>query len=241
MKKHLTDLGVERIRPPKSGSLQIFDLGYPGLAIRIGHGGAKSFEIFYRENGKLRRDTLGRWPEVSLAAARESWRKTREAIARGDAPPYRAGAKVREREKLFEFVVEEWLRRDQSKNKQSSIYQATRIVEHDLLPAWRGRMVGEISKRDVIALLDAVADRGAVVKANRVYAHAHRFFRWCVSREIIAISPMNGLEKPGGETSRDRVLSDDEVVKVWKAAGAVPCVGSARRLLMLTGARLDEL
>ena len=48
MKKHLTAASVERIKPPKSGSMEIFDLSYPGLALRVGHGGAKSFEMFYR-------------------------------------------------------------------------------------------------------------------------------------------------------------------------------------------------
>lgn len=54
----------------------------------------------------------------------------------------------------FELVVEEWLKRDQSKNKASSLYQVTHSVEGDLLPAWRGKRVDEIGKRDVIELLD---------------------------------------------------------------------------------------
>ena len=54
MKKHLTAQSVEKIRPPKEGSIEIFDLGYPGLALRIGHGGAKTFESF-TANGKLAR------------------------------------------------------------------------------------------------------------------------------------------------------------------------------------------
>jgi Arm domain-containing DNA-binding protein len=89
MKRHLTDASVQKIKPPKSGVLEVFDLGYPGLALRIGYGGAKSFEVFYRVGGKLKRTTLGRWPEVSLAAAREAWRKTRESIAKGETPPHR--------------------------------------------------------------------------------------------------------------------------------------------------------
>ena len=65
-------------------------------------------------------------------------------------------------------MVEEWLKRDQSKNKASSQYQVGRSLEVDLLPAWRGKRVNEISKRDVIELLDSIADRGAPVMARRV-------------------------------------------------------------------------
>ena len=54
MKKHLTDacqLSASS-RPKAWAAVEIFDLGYPGLALRIGHGGAKSFEHFYRVNGQ---------------------------------------------------------------------------------------------------------------------------------------------------------------------------------------------
>ena len=46
MKKHLSALFVERVRPPKEGSVEYFDLGYSGLALRVGHGGAKALRCF---------------------------------------------------------------------------------------------------------------------------------------------------------------------------------------------------
>ena len=91
MKRHLTDLSVQRFKVPKQGQIEVFDLGYPGLALRIGNGGAKTFVVFHRYGGKLNRLTLGRWPEVSLGAARDGWRRTREAIARGEDPAAKNG------------------------------------------------------------------------------------------------------------------------------------------------------
>jgi hypothetical protein len=141
-KRHLTEIGVKALKVPASGQVEHFDLGYPGLALRVGHGGAKSFIIFYRQGGKLSRRTLGRWPQVTLAQAREEWRRTREAIARGEAPVTNGKSEL-----LFETVVEEWLRRDIApRNKQSSVYQITRAVERDLLPAWRGRHIDTLNK-----------------------------------------------------------------------------------------------
>ena len=60
MKRHLTEITIQRMRPPAKGKgyLEIFDLGYPGLAIRVGNGGAKTFEHFHRASGKLKRETL---------------------------------------------------------------------------------------------------------------------------------------------------------------------------------------
>ncbi|HEX2379329.1 MAG TPA: Arm DNA-binding domain-containing protein, partial [Methyloceanibacter sp.] len=113
MKKHLSAAGIERVKLPKQGTTEIFDLGYPGLALRIGHGGAKSFQVFFRDGGKQVRRSLGRWPGTSLAQAREEWRRIRECIARGEQPANREGAKTPPA-MLFENVVEDWLKRDQS-------------------------------------------------------------------------------------------------------------------------------
>jgi integrase len=247
MKRHLTDASVQRIKPPKEGSVEIFDLGYPGLALRIGHGGAKTFEQFYRVGGTLRRETLGRWPAISLADARMEWRKTREAIAKGEDPSRRDGkapAMLFERmveEWLKREMVEEWLKRDQSKNKASSQYQLHRSLEADLLPAWRGKRVDEITKRDIHNLLDSIADRGAPIMARRVQAYVRRFFRWCIERDILKVDPTAGMPRVGNGKSRERVLTNDELVKVWRGADSIGHFGSVVRMLILTGARREEI
>jgi hypothetical protein len=234
MKRHLTEAFIARVRPPKHGYVEAFDLGYPGLALRVGHGGAKSFRLYYRAGAKLRAKKLGRWPDISLAAARDQWRSTREAAAKGEVPQAKPNGL------LFETVVEEWLKRDMSqRNTASSLRQVTRMVDGDLLPAWRGRQIGAITKKDVIALLDAVVDRGAKVKANRLHAAMSRLFKWCVSRELLATSPVNGLERQR-ETSRDRVLTDQELSMVWKGSSSLPIFGHVVKLLTLTGMRREE-
>ena len=233
MKKHLTELSVERIRPPKEGQIEVFDLGYPGLALRIGHGGAKTFEQFYKLNGKLRRDTLGRWPSISLADARDMWRTTRQAIAKGEAPQHNG---VKAPAMLFEVVVEEWLKRDQAENK--SVKQVVYALDADLLPAWRGKRVDEITKRDIHDLLDSIEER-SMWQARKVQAHVNRFFAWCRGREIVKVDPTDGMERVGTNKSRDRFLSDAELAKVWRAADGV--YGSVVRMLALTGARREEI
>ena len=164
-----------------------------------------------------------------------AWRKTREAIAKGETPSQAAKAPAM----LFEFVVEEWLKGDQSKNKASSQYQVHRSLEVDLLPAWRGRRVDEITKRDVHDLLDSIADRGAPVMARRVQAYVNRFFAWCIERDILKVDPTAGMARVGNGKSRDHVLSDDELARVWRAAGGV--YGSVVRMLAVTGARREGI
>ena len=202
--------------------------------MRIGHGGAKTFQHFYRVGGKLKRETLGRWPAITLAAARDAWRGTREAIAKGEAPSGNGKGQ------LFEHVVEEWLRRDQADSRRSSQYQLHRLVEADLMPAWRGRRVGSITKRDVYLLLDGIVDRGAPTMAKKTEAYVKRFFKWCHQRDLIAANPLEAMEALPKPKSRERVLTDDELAKVWRAADEGPH-RMAVRLLVLTGARREEI
>jgi integrase len=232
----LTVAGVARIRPPKSGQSDYFDAGHPGLALRVSYGGAKAWVFFYRLHGKLRRMSLGRFPAMGLPEAREAWRSARLAVSKGESPahirPTAADA--------FRAVAEEWLDRDQGRNR--SVTEVRRAIEHDVMPVWGERLIAAISRRDVLELIDGVADRGAVTMARRLHSHLHRLFKWAVGRGIIAVNPMTDLPKPGEAVERDRVLADAELTAVWKAAeGTAWPFGPAVRLLVLTLARREEI
>ena len=74
-KRALTDAAIKRLKPPAKGQVDIFDRGYPGLALRVSYGGNRSWVVFYRHGGRLRRLRLGTYPALSLADARDAWRK----------------------------------------------------------------------------------------------------------------------------------------------------------------------
>jgi integrase len=237
-KRALTDAAVKRLKPPSSGQVDIFDQGYPGLALRVSYGGGKSWVYFYRVGGKLRRMTLGCYPAMLLAKAREDWRAAREDVQKGRDPSTVRNRNVGATD--FGSVFEDWLRRDQSKNKSKDAVQ--RLIAKDALPAWGHRQIADIGRRDVLDLIDGIADRGAPITARRVHAHVHRLFRWAVGRGIIESNPAGDLPKPGSETRRDRVLSDEELAAVWRGCDQLGWpFGTALRLLVLTGARRDEI
>jgi integrase len=234
-KRSLSDLAVKRMKPPASGQVDMFDLGYPGFALRTSYGGSKSWVYFYRLGDRQRRLTLGHYPSTSLGDARELWRQAREQVAHGRDP-----ARELTTGDNFESVVREWLKRDQSQNR--SFAEVERIVDKELIPAWGHRSIKDIGRRDVLSLMDAIADRGAVIMARRVMAYVHRLFRWAVSRGITDSNPASDLPKPGKEIRRERVLDDDELKKVWTAAEKLGWpYGSAVQLLILTGARRAEI
>jgi integrase len=234
--RSLTVASVKRIKPPKQGQEDYFDRGYPGLALRVSYGGAKTWIYFYRLHGKLRRMSLGRFPGMELDEARDAWRAARLAVSKSESPAHIKPTAA----DTFAATAEEWLKRDQAKNRSAN--EVRRAIDHDVMPAWADRLIAMITRRDVLELIDGVADRGALTMARRLHSHLHRLFRWAVGRGILEVNPMADLPKPGAAVKRDRVLSDDELKAVWKAAEKTAWpFGPAVRLLILTAARREEI
>ena len=88
-KRALTAASVERLKPPPQGQIDVFDQGYPGLALRISYGGGKTWVFFYRIGGRLRRMGLGTYPAVSLSGAREPEGELARRLLK-DATPHKA-------------------------------------------------------------------------------------------------------------------------------------------------------
>jgi integrase len=106
---------------------------------------------------------------------------------------------------------------------------------------WGTRPIGEVADRDIIAALDQLS-RQAPVGANRLHSVLSSMFAWAKGRRLVSANPMADIDRPAQEQARDRVLSDEELVKVWKAAGKLghPHAGIVR-LLILTGQRRSEI
>ena len=99
----------------------------------------------------------------------------------------------------------------------------------------------DVQKRDVMRIVDRVG-ASAPVQANRVLSFMKRFFSWCVERDLLVISPANGLSKFKVETSRERVLKSHELINVWQATFELGYpFGPLIRMLTLTGQRLSEV
>jgi len=173
---------------------------------------------------------------MGLGEARAAWREAHRLVGQGESPIGRRPASA----DSFATIVEEWLQRDQGKNRTAQ--EVRRAIDRNVLPVWRDRPIATIKRRDVIELIDAVADRGSPIMARRLYAYLHRLFRWCVGRDIVEVNPATDLPLPGAETKRDRVLTDAELIKVLKACNTIGWpFGPVVRLLVFTGARKEEI
>lgn len=239
VKQSLTDLSVRKLAPKTEGRYDVWDMRVPGLGIRVFDTGAKSFFLSYRIHGKRRRDTLGRYPEISLAKARQMAFERRGQIANGEDP-----AKVaRKKKATFETVSGEFIALHVERHtKTSTARMYTAILRNEFLPLWGSRAICDIERQDVIALLDKIVARGNGASANYAYAVISKFFNWCVSRDLIDASPCSGVEKPAKTIARDRVLAHEELGRIWLTSMNVGYpFGTIVALLLLTGQRRGEV
>jgi integrase len=204
--------------------------------------------------------TLG--AKALRAAAEGRDPATEKQSAKGDAKR-QAAEEIRGKRDLFENVARDFIERHAMKQNRETTWRETArilgfkpdpdnagkliVVEPKkgkpptVLQLWSGRKVQDITKRDVITLLDTVRDR-APVMANRNLAAVRKLFNWCLARDIIQTSPCTLIDPPALESSRDRILSDDELRMIWNAAdGDGWPFGPLVKLLVLTGQRLGEV
>jgi integrase len=219
----------------------------PGLYLVIQPTGAKSWAARFRIEGRSQKLTLGRYPRLSLAAAREAARDALRQVAEGRDPrpaPINASAAAAASERLmFADLVDSFLERHvQARNRPSTAKETERLLRRNVCPALGDREASTITRRDVISLLDGQVDGGAAVAANRTLAALSKLFNWAVDRGALESSPCTRLPKPGVERSRDRVLSDVELACVLQAAAELGWpFGTFVQLLALTGQRRNEV
>lgn len=240
-KRALTAAAIDRLKPPTSGQVEHFDASHPGLAFRVSYGGGRSWVYFYRTSGKQRRLTLGTYPAMSLADAREAWRKARAAVEKGEDPAAtKAEAKKREPD-TARSVGEAFIAKYAKPRNRTADEVAGMFALH-LYPTLGNRRIETITRRDILDLLDDIEAKTSGARANRVLANIRRLFSWAVERGILEASPAANVKAPGQERTRDRVLSDDELVAFLSACARLgEPFGPPVRLLLLTGQRRDEV
>jgi integrase len=244
MPRALTDIAIQNLKP-RAVRYEKPDPGARGLRVVVQPSGFKSFAVRYRNAaGRARKLTLP--GGITLAAARKLAADALLEVAQGKDPGTAkqvarrtAGARGEDTvTRLADQFIEKHAKRHTRPNSQRATTAAFRNI---ILPAWGRRTVHEITRRDVIELLDGiVVDRPLL--ANKTRGVLSRFFSWLCERDIIAASPVVGVKPPSKETVRDRVLDATELVRLWLASDAVGGnAGAYTKLLILTGQRRSEI
>ena len=239
---------LEKLEPRASAYDVLEEGGPPGFCVRVTPSGSRTYCWVYKFGKKRRRLRLGDVDLMSVSAARKAYNAARALRDQG-VDPVEAERQQREQEREEvegEITVAElchrYLRR--SKVRQKKTYdEDVRQITRSVLPAWGRRPVRSISRKDVYALIDDVAER-APIAANRLLALVKPLFEYAEDREIIPASPAAAVKKPAKEKKRERALDLDECAAVLKGLEGASMGPTSRwvvRFLFLTGQRLGEV
>lgn len=211
MQKALTAKSLDALKG-KEKRYDVHDLHCPGLSVRVSPTGRRVFTTKFRFGLSQKRITLGIYPRMSLATAREKTMDILRLTDEGIDPTQRR----RRPDMKVETVCREFIRlHAQARNK--SWREAERTIDRELVSVHGQRDIREIKKHDILEAMDAAIDRGSGYQANRILSHVRKLFNWCVERDILDKSPVTGLKPPTKEVSRDRALDDNEVAGLLRA------------------------
>ena len=252
--KKVTVAGKPTIHlPPSEGVVELWDSIVPGLALRVGYGGKRTYTVTTRINGDQVRRRVGTTDTHKLSEARDAARDILRDAAKGiDSHSKQAKKRnaLREQQEAakadgqtFRAVAEAWLT-DSRKRGGANLRSKQRIerrLERRVFSKLGALPIAEITRADVSALVGNIAHKHPIA-ANRTLADMRRVFNWAVRNDRLAASPAMGVEPPGEAKSRERVLSDAEIERLWRGFDELGSPqGSIFKLLLLTGARRNEV
>ena len=218
----LTDLQLPKLPVPKSGAV-IYPDELTGFGVRVSRGGTRTFVLTYGR--ERRRVSIGRVGIISLAEARKS---AKEYLAQ-ETLGKRSTLSIR-----WQSGVAEYLAEVQRTRKSRTHRDYKRLLAKFNFPG----LLIDIHPQDVLRKLDRLADTPS--EQLHAFAVLRQFFNWAYRKHYLNEHPMNRMKQPATQPSRERILTDEELGKVWKASGD-DAYGRLVKLLILTGQRRGEV
>jgi integrase len=231
MQRQLTDRFCTGAKP-RDGEVQTdyFDTQVSGLALRVSEG-RKSWTLHYTLGAKRRRLTFGTYPTISLSAARTRADEARAAVAAGHDPQAIAS-------ETLQAICELYLAREGDKLR--NVKWRKGVLDRHVYPTLGSRPIAEIRRSEIVRLLDRIEEGSGPSMATQTLALIRKVMNWHATRSDDFLSPVvRGMARTQrSEQARDRVLSDDEIRKIWTTRCGV--FGDYVRFLLLTAARRNE-
>ena len=190
----LSDMKVKR-RKPKDKPYKLSD--NDGLYLLVTENGGKWWRFKYRFEGKEKLLSLGAYPEISLADARQRRDEARRQVAKGiDPGAVRKAQKEAQIEEAdtFEVIAREWYARFLSNWTPGHGITIMSRLERDLFP-WIGKIpITKIRARDILETLRRVENRGALESAHRIRTICGQVFRYAVATGRVERDPSVDLK-----------------------------------------------
>ena len=216
----------------------------PGLTLRVG-ANRKTWTYRYRAGGKNPRLTLGHFPKLTLAEAREAARKASERIDNGvmpaaPAPHPRSAAAL-----TLETLIDRYeALRTKEGARIKALPEAMASLRRNLKP-WLSHPADQFSKADLRAARDGADKSSGMIAANRFLAYLGPVMRWAAQEDLVPVNFVPDIRR-APESKRERVLSNRELAAIWRACDglgsreAAQNFGRMIRFLMIVAQRRDE-
>ena len=240
--------------PPGKKDLMVFCGELKGFGLRVTAGGAKVFFFQYRAGSAVRRMVLGDYGVVTVDRARaeaeilrgqvrkgEDPKEARQAARRAITAARAAAAAAAKADTLtFQALTERW--RDLQLGNRGARYQ--KEAPRALLAwfsAWATRPAHSITAAEAVLALDKVRADSGPGAARSAYLYARGMYAWASKRQMLEANPFAVIQGPERVKDRDRVLADEEVAEIWRAAEGLGWpMGAFTQFALLTLQRREE-
>jgi integrase len=246
------------------------------LLVRVTETGKRTFMFQTRFPGDAQptRRAIGEYGAISLDDAREKATEWIKLIRQGIDPKIQKERErieaQRKRENTFSAIVDEYFQKHvigpkPDKPRQRQGHEVKKQFDRVFLPLWGRRPVTDITRYDILKLIESVRDYGtagalaaygiksegektaAPVMARNLLSYLKTFFSWAIERDAYGLqaSPCDHISPRrviGKRASSDRTLDDDEIVAFWRATVRMGYpFGPAYQLLLHSGLRRNEV
>ncbi len=251
MNEKLTDTLLRAVKP--TGKLQKLSDGN-GLFLFVLPTGGMSWRYLYRFDGKQKTYTIGRYPDISLKAARLALAEARKTLANGLDPSdvrkeSRAQAKAEEERnaQTFEAVAHEWFTVKMAEKNEKYRANVLSYLENVLFPVFGGVPIAELKRSDIVPCLQAKAENGAVETSHRIATVASQICEYAFEKELCPSNVASGISKVLPEVhhrQRNAITDPKAVGQLLRDIDAYPSsltVHVALRLMSYVFVRSNEL
>ncbi|MES3577295.1 tyrosine-type recombinase/integrase [Enterobacter ludwigii] len=243
----LTDIKVKSAKPTDK-AYKLTDGG--GMYLLVKPNGSKYWRLKYRFVGKEKMLSIGVYPDVSLADARQKRDEARKVLAAGGDPgEVKKADKLAQKlstENTFEAIAREWHR--QKADRWSLRYRDEIIdtFEKDIFPYLGRRPIAEIKPMELLETLRRLEKRGALEKMRKVRQRCGEVFRYAIVTGRAEYNPAPDLATALATPKKTHfpfLTAEELPYFISDLAGYTGSVitKTATQIIMLTGVRTQEL
>jgi len=212
---------------PREKAFKLFD-GH-GLHVEVFPTGSKRWRVKYRFNSVEKKLSLGCYPEISLAEAREQCDDARQLLRKGIDPSlHKRAQKSKDGDApapTFGMLVDEYLQAQAHQLSPNTLERNKRIFDQQLKPWLKDRPITAITAGELLTTLRVTEDRGKLETVGRARNLASAVFRFGIASARCTADPARDLAGALKTPVSNRRAALTDPKKIGGLLRAIDCYG----------------